>query len=74
MSALAENLFQSQKLSLLINVSTDAAKLGLAECAGGGIWGEHAILCIVLQLKAVVDTRLYIKDDIVCAWTSELRN
>jgi hypothetical protein len=51
MSELAENLFQFQPLSLLRNVSTDVAKLGLLECAGGGIWGEHAILCIVLQLK-----------------------
>jgi hypothetical protein len=49
---LAENLFQFQLLSLLRYVSTEVAKLGLLECAGGGIWGEHAILCIVLQLKA----------------------
>lgn len=63
-SALAENLFQSQVLSLLRYELNEVARLGLLECAGGGLWGEEGILCIFVAIEgsSCVENRLYIKD------------
>lgn len=65
-SALAENLFQSQALSLLRYVSTDVAKLGLLEWVGRGIWGGEAILCYraAIEGSGGVETRLYIEGEV----------